>query len=90
MEMAQQNTYARKKLSRKPFPRERASPQAKYMPMQSRQTIIPDTPQYMSFLRPTLSMMNTASTVVSIFTTPTSTVENIGLSKPASWNIFGP
>ena len=90
IEIAVQNTYARKNVSMNVLPSPSDGPHAKYVPMAMRQMIIPLTPQYMSFLRPTLSMMNTARIVVTQFTMPTSTVENIGSSNPAFAKIFGP
>ena len=64
----------------------------KYRPIISRESIMPDTPQYTSFFLPTLSIMNTAITVVAMFTAPTSTWENMEspLERPACSKMVGP
>ena len=45
IDIAQQNTYARKKVSMNPLPRPRAAPHAKYVPIATRHMIMPLTPQ---------------------------------------------
>ena len=88
MEMAVQNTYSRKNVSMNQVGR--LVEGRKYRPIIRRQKIIPPTPHHTSCFRPTLSMIARAITVVSIFTTPTRTVEKRGSSKPASAKILGP
>ena len=45
IEIAVQNTYARKNVSMKTFPSPSAGPHAKYTPIARRQRIMPETPQ---------------------------------------------
>ena len=45
IEIAQQNTYARKNVSMNPLPRPICEPHAKYVPIARRQRIMPLTPQ---------------------------------------------
>ena len=72
MEPAQNNIYAKKQTTKNTGERFHVAPTKKYNPNKINVTIMPDTPIYTSILRPILSIISIAKTVVSIFTNPTS------------------